>query len=121
MYAAFANTGDFACVSEVAGVADAKIVAVQVETYASLPCDLKALPSAVIEEAARLAQADAKDISDRKAEEATKYLEDAGMEIVTPSEQDYADMRQMCQPVWETIREDCGAELFDEYTAIVEE
>ena len=54
MYAAFANTGDFACVSEVAGVADAKIVAVQVETYASLPCDLKALPSAVIEEAGAL-------------------------------------------------------------------
>ena len=77
--------------------------------------------AAIIEEAARLAQADAKDISDQKAEEAVKYLEDAGMEIVTPSEQDYADMRQMCQPVWETIREDCGAELFDEYTAIVEE
>ena len=77
--------------------------------------------AAVIEEAARLAQADAKDISDQKAEEATKYLEEAGMEIVTPSEQDYADMRQMCQPVWETIRQDCGAELFDEYTAIVEE
>ena len=77
--------------------------------------------TAVIEEAARLAQADAKDISDRKAEEATKYLEDAGMEIVTPSEQDYADMKEMCRPVWDTIRKDCGAELFDEYTAIVEE
>lgn len=77
--------------------------------------------AAVIEEAARLAQADAKDISDQKAEEATKYLEDAGMEIVTPSEQDYADMKEMCRPVWDTIRKDCGAELFDEYTAIVEE
>jgi hypothetical protein len=41
------------------------------------------------------------------------------MEIVTPSEQDYADMREMCKPVWDTIREDCGAELFDSYTAIV--
>ena len=90
-------------------------------TSKSLAFPLTEEQAAIIEEAARLAQADAKDISDQKAEEATKYLEDAGMEIVTPSEQDYEDMRQMCQPVWETIREDCGAELFDEYTAIVEE
>ena len=40
--------------------------------------------------------ADAKDSSGPEAEEATKYLEDAGMEIVTPSEQDYAEMRQRC-------------------------
>jgi TRAP-type C4-dicarboxylate transport system substrate-binding protein len=77
--------------------------------------------AAIIEEAARLAQEDAKDISDHKAEEAIKYLEEAGMEIVTPSQKDYEDMRQMCQPVWDSIREDCGAELFDEYTSIAEE
>jgi TRAP-type C4-dicarboxylate transport system substrate-binding protein len=75
--------------------------------------------AAIIEEAARLAQEDANKISDQKAEEAIHYLEEAGMEIVTPSEQDYADMREMCKPVWDTIREDCGAELFDSYTAIV--
>ena len=77
--------------------------------------------AAIIEEAARLAQEDANKISDQKAEEAISYLEDAGMEIVTPSEQDYADMREMCKPVWDTIRNDCGAELFDSYTAIVKE
>jgi TRAP-type C4-dicarboxylate transport system substrate-binding protein len=75
--------------------------------------------AAIIEEAARLAQEDANKISDQKAEEAISYLEDAGMEIVIPSEQDYADMREMCKPVWDTIRNDCGAELFDSYTAIV--
>ena len=52
---------------------------------------------------------------------AKKYLEEAGMEIVTPSDEDYAQMREMCMPVWDTIREDCGSELFDEYTAIVKE
>ena len=75
----------------------------------------------IIEEAARLAQEDANKISDQKAAQATEYLEEAGMEIVTPSEEDYSQMREMCMPVWDTIREDCGSELFDEYTAIVKE
>ena len=75
----------------------------------------------IIEEAARLAQEDANKISDQKAAQATEYLEEAGMEIVTPSDEDYAQMREMCMPVWDTIREDCGSELFDEYTAIVKE
>jgi TRAP-type C4-dicarboxylate transport system substrate-binding protein len=75
----------------------------------------------IIEEAARLAQADANEISDQKAEEATEYLEEAGMEIVTPSEEDYQAMREMCAPVWDSIREDCGSDLFDEYTAIVKQ
>ena len=75
----------------------------------------------IIEEAARLAQEDANKISDQKAAQATEYLEEAGMEIVTPSDEDYAQMREMCMPVWDTIRKDCGSELFDEYTAIVKE
>ena len=75
----------------------------------------------IIEEAARRAQADANAISDEKAETATQYLEEAGMEIVTPSDEDYEKMRQMCAPVWDTIRQDCGEELFNAYTEIVKE
>lgn len=73
--------------------------------------------TAIIREAARKAQEDANGISDRKAEAAIKYLEEAGMEIVTPSADDYAAMRQMSAPVWESIRKECGDELFDVYTA----
>lgn len=76
--------------------------------------------AAIIEEAARRAQEDAGAISDQKAEEAVKYLEEAGMEIVTPSEEDYAKMKEMCAPVWDTIREDCGQDLFDKYTAVAD-
>ena len=72
----------------------------------------------IIEEAARKAQEKAGAISDQKAEDAIEYLKEAGMEIVTPSEEDYAKMKEMCAPVWDTIREDCGPELFDEYIAI---
>ena len=105
------------------GTIDAQENALPLIVTAKLPELLKRREhrAAGADDDGRLAQADAKDISDRKAEEATKYLEDAGMEIVTPSEQDYADMKEMCRPVWDTIRKDCGAELFDEYTAIVEE
>ena len=74
----------------------------------------------IIEEAARRAQEDASGISDQKAADAIEYLQEEGMEIVTPSEEDYAKMKEMCAPVWETIRRDCGAALFDEYTAIAE-
>ena len=42
------------------------------------------------------------------------------MEIVTPSEEDYAKMKEMCAPVWDTIREDCGQDLFDKYTAVAD-
>ena len=76
---------------------------------------------AIIEEAARKAQEDANAISDQKAAEAVEYLREAGMEIVTPSDEDYEQMRQMCAPVWDTIRTDCGDELFDTYTEIAEE
>ena len=75
---------------------------------------------AVIEEAAEKAQKDANGISDRKAKDATEYLEKAGMEIVTPSDEDYAAMKEMCAPVWDTIRQDCGEDLFDTYTSAVE-
>ncbi|MDO5703089.1 MAG: hypothetical protein Q4G47_07020 [Lachnospiraceae bacterium] len=73
--------------------------------------------TAVIQEAARKAQEDANAVSDRKAEEAIRYLEEAGMEIVTPSDEDYASMKEMSAPVWDSIRRECGEELFEAYTA----
>lgn len=80
--------------------------------------DLREDQQAIIREAAEKAQRDAYDISDQKAEEAIEYLEKEGMQIVTPSEEDYAKMREMSQPVWSSIEEQCGSELFEAYTAI---
>ncbi|MCD8020920.1 MAG: TRAP transporter substrate-binding protein [Clostridiales bacterium] len=75
----------------------------------------------IINTAAEMAQQDAYVISDEKGEESMEYLADAGIEIITPSEEDYAEMKELSQPVWESIEEQCGSELFAAYTAIAEE
>lgn len=72
----------------------------------------------IIRQAAAMAQQDSYDISDEKGEEAIEYLEKEGIEIVTPSDEDYEEMRELSQPVWDSIREQCGDELFEAYTAI---
>lgn len=73
---------------------------------------------AIIEEAATKAQKDAYGVSDQKAKESREFLEKAGMKIVTPSQEDYEKMKEMCQPVWESVEKQCGSELFEAYTAI---
>ena len=43
------------------------------------------------------------------------------MKIITPSDEEFEKMKELSQPVWDSVREQCGAELFDSYTAIAEE
>lgn len=74
----------------------------------------------IISEAAHKAQEYARTLSDRKVEEALSYLAEQGTEIVTPSEEDYAKMKKLCAPVWDSVRRDCGSELFEAYTQIPE-
>ena len=71
---------------------------------------------AVITEAAEKAQNDTYEISDQKAEDAEKFLTEAGMNIVTPSDEDFAKMREMVEPVWQSVKEQCGDDLFKAYT-----
>lgn len=75
----------------------------------------------ILRKAAEMATEDAHDVSDQKKVESKQFLEDAGMDVVTPSDEDYAKMKEMSQPVWETVRKQCGDELFNIYTAIVNE
>ena len=64
---------------------------------------------------------DSYQISDQKKEEAKEFLEKEGMKIITPSEEEFEKMKKLSQPVWDSVREQCGDSLFDAYTAIAEE
>lgn len=70
----------------------------------------------IIREAAAKAQQDSYEISDRKAKEAREYLAGEGMEIVSLSDEDFEKMKELSQPVWESIQKQCGQELFKAYT-----
>lgn len=72
----------------------------------------------IINEAAAKAQQDSYVFSDESSAEARAYLENAGMEIVIPSEEDYAKMRELSQPVWDSVEAQCGSDLFEAYTAM---
>ncbi|MDO4313123.1 MAG: TRAP transporter substrate-binding protein [Eubacteriales bacterium] len=74
----------------------------------------------IIREAAAKAQQDSYVVSDQKAADAREYLEKEGMEIVTPSDGDYEKMKELSQPVWESIRKQCGDKLFDAYIELAE-
>ena len=75
----------------------------------------------IIREAAAKAQQDSYEISDQKKEEARVFLEGEGMKIVTPSEKEFEELKELSQPVWDSVKEQCGDELFDAYTKIAEE
>ncbi|MBQ4045595.1 MAG: TRAP transporter substrate-binding protein [Lachnospiraceae bacterium] len=70
----------------------------------------------IITQAAEKAQNDTYAISDQKAEDAEQFLKEAGMVIATPSDEDYARMREMVEPVWKSVKEQCGDALFQAYT-----
>ena len=75
----------------------------------------------IIRQAASKAQQDSYEISDQKKEEARTFLEKEGMKIITPSEEEFEEMKKISQPVWDSVREQCGDKLFEAYTAIAEE
>ena len=75
----------------------------------------------IIRQAASKAQQDSYEISDQKKEEARTFLEKEGMKIITPSEEEFEEMKKLSQPVWDSVREQCGEKLFEAYTAIAEE
>lgn len=75
----------------------------------------------IIRQAAAKAQQDSYEISDQKKEEARSFLEKEGMKIITPSEEEFEKMKELSQPVWDSVRKQCGDKLFDAYTAIAEE
>lgn len=82
--------------------------------------DLDEEQKTIIEEAAKKAQHEAYSVSDQKGADSRAFLEEAGMKLVTPSDEDYAKMKEMCQPVWKSVEEQCGSDLFKAYTAISE-
>ena len=75
----------------------------------------------IIREAAAKAQQDSYQVSDQKKEEAREFLEGEGMKIITPSEEEFEEMKRLSQPVWDSVKEQCGTKLFDAYTMITEE
>ncbi len=75
----------------------------------------------IIDEAAAKAQQDSYVFSDESNAEAREYLENHGMEIVTPSEEDYAEMLELSQPVWDSVEAQCGSDLFEAYTSMAGE
>lgn len=75
----------------------------------------------IIRQAATKAQQDSYEISDQKKEEARTFLEKEGMKIITPSEEEFEEMKKLSQPVWDSVREQCGEKLFEAYTAIAGE
>ena len=70
---------------------------------------------------AKKAQQNSYEISDQKKEETKTFIEKEGMKIITPSDEEFEKMKKLSQPVWDSVREQCGDELFDSYTVIAEE
>ena len=69
----------------------------------------------IIRQAAQNAQEEARESADTRQGERQKQLEEEGMEIISVDETTWQEMRQVCQPVYENIREQAGEELFDLY------
>lgn len=70
----------------------------------------------IIRRAADAAREDSYEMSDTKREEAKTYLIEHGTDVVTPSDEDYEQMKDMCQDVWKSVEKQCGTELFKAYT-----
>ena len=69
----------------------------------------------IVTEAAAAAKQYAREQADERIEDRMKIIEESGTEVITPSEELYAQMRQFSQDTCEAIREQLGDELVDSY------
>lgn len=82
---------------------------------------LKPEQQEIIRKAADQARLDSYDFCDRKIKEAVTYLQEQGMEITAPTDEERAILQQKSQGVWESIKEQCGEDLFDAYVKMAQE
>ncbi len=72
----------------------------------------------IIREAAKNAQAAARESADEKQASSQAALEEAGMTVVTPDEETWAEMQKRSEAVYDSIRKVTGDELMDLYLDI---
>lgn len=70
----------------------------------------------ILLEAAKIAQEKTREASDERCEAKKKELVEKGMKLVTPNEETLTQMKELSEPVYDSIREKAGDELFDYYT-----
>lgn len=81
----------------------------------SLFGDLNEEEQKIITEAADAAKEYAREQADDRIEDRLNIIEESGTEIVTPSEELYAEMREASQGTCDAVREQVGDELVDKY------
>jgi len=72
----------------------------------------------ILLKAAEIAQEKTREASDAKCEQSMQELIDLGMELVTLDQETRDQMTGACEPVYETIKEKAGEELFYYYTGM---
>ena len=86
------------------------------KTMDSLPDDIRA----IVEEAAMEANQYEREYADGKIQEEKDAITEAGTEILTPSDEMYAAMKEAAEPVYESIRGQIGDELVDIMLSLAE-
>ena len=79
--------------------------------------DLSPEQQAVLNEAASIASAYAREQSDLRIDEKREVIKDSGASIVTLDEETREAIRQASEPVYEQIREAVSPELYEAYTS----
>jgi TRAP-type C4-dicarboxylate transport system substrate-binding protein len=77
--------------------------------YDGLPEDLKAVVDEVFAEASEIAF----EIGQQESDKARKVLEDAGVEFIDMTDEQFAEIQEIAKPVYDMVREDIGDELVD--------
>jgi tripartite ATP-independent transporter DctP family solute receptor len=86
------------------------------DTYNSMPDSYKEILWEVVNEVEEYTLK----ITEEDETASIKYLEDAGLEIIELSDDDYSKMAELAQPVYEMIRSTAGDEIYNAVTKALE-